>query len=152
MRAKTRRRWGRFAAVAAFVLYLIILAYFLFFSERYGRGSDHTYHYNLTPFREIRRYFQYRHILGWEYFVVNIYGNVLAFMPFGFFLPVVSKANRGFFNVALYSFEFSLGVELVQLAFQVGSFDVDDLIMNTAGGILGYLFYFIFRKKLKHLL
>lgn len=152
MKAKTKRRWGRIFARIVFVLYLVVLAYFLFFSERYGRGEARTYRYNLTPFKEIERYIHYREQLGWEYFVVNIYGNILAFLPFGFFLPIISAANRKFINVALYSFEFSLGIELVQLSFQVGIFDVDDLIMNTVGGILGFILYWLFRKKLKRFL
>ena len=41
----------------------------------------------------------------------------------------------------LYSFELSLLVELLQLVFKVGSFDVDDLFLNTIGGLLGYLVY-----------
>ena len=39
----------------------------------------------------------------------------------------------------LYSFELSLLVELLQLVFKVGSFDVDDLLLNTIGGLLGYI-------------
>ena len=152
MRAKTKKRLGRIFARIVFVLYLMVLAYFLFFSERYGRGEAQAYRYNLKPFREIERYIHYREQLGWEYFIVNIYGNILAFLPFGFFLPIISAANRKFFNVALYSFEFSLGIELVQLSFQVGIFDVDDLIMNTIGGILGFILYWLFRKKLKRFL
>lgn len=149
MRAKTKKRLGRIFARIVFVLYLVVLAYFLFFSERYGRGHAQDYRYNLTPLKEIKRYLQYREQLGWEYFIVNIYGNILAFLPFGFFLPIISAANRKFLNVALYTFEFSLGIELVQLSFQVGTFDVDDLIMNTIGGVLGFILYWLFRDKLK---
>lgn len=150
MKAETRKKWGKRALRVLFVLYLIVLAYFLFFSERYGRTDIKSdYHYNLKPFKEIKRFIKYRSQLGWEIFIVNIFGNVLAFVPFGFFLPIVSSENRTFLKVALYSFEFSLCAELIQLSFQVGTFDVDDLIMNTAGGILGYLFFWTQKKKLK---
>lgn len=150
MKAETRKKVGKKAIRIIFVLYLIVLAYFLFFSERYGRaGGQGDYHYNLVPFKEIKRFIHYRSQIGWEYFVVNIFGNVLAFAPFGFFLPIVSSQNRSFLSVALYSFEFSLCVELIQLSFQVGTFDVDDLIMNTLGGILGYLIFLTQKKKLK---
>lgn len=133
-------------------MYVVVLAYFLFFSEHYGRGGVKGYQYNLIPFQEIRRYLKYRHLLGPEYFIVNIFGNVLAFVPFGFFLPIISEENRSFFATALYSFELSLGVELVQLSFQVGIFDVDDIMMNTFGCVLGYILFFLFRKKLSRLL
>ena len=68
-------------------------------------------------------------------------GNIIAFMPFGSFLPIYSKRCRNVWMTVLYSFELSLLVELLQLVFKVGSFDVDDLFLNTIGGLLGYLVY-----------
>lgn len=126
-----------------FVLYLIFLAYFLFFSDYFGRGSHirENYAYNLVPFKEIRRFIVYRHVVGIRSFLLNIVGNVLGFMPLGFFLPVISRRSRLWFNTVLLSFLFSLCVETVQLIFKVGSFDVDDMILNTTGGILGYILY-----------
>ncbi|WFR56212.1 VanZ family protein [Anaerocolumna sp. AGMB13025] len=133
-----------------FVLYIILLAYFLFFSERYGRTiiSD-QYRYNLVLFKEVRRYILYRKEIGLESFIVNIFGNVLAFAPFGFVLPIISPGNRKLINVALLSFEFSLTVELIQLIFKVGIFDVDDIFMNTLGGILGGICFIICYKLTK---
>lgn len=152
MKAKTVKKWGRPVVVSVFVVYLAVLAYFLFFSERYGRGTTGEYHYNLIPLQEIKRFIKYRDVIGWEGFIVNIFGNVLAFAPFGFLLPIVSKQNRTFFKVVLYSFEFSLFIELIQLSFRVGTFDVDDLLMNTIGGVLGYLFFLAQKKRLRHFL
>lgn len=152
MKAKTVKKWGKPVVVGIFVIYLAVLAYFLFFSERYGRGETGEYHYNLVPLQEIKRFIKYRDVIGWEGFIVNIFGNVLAFAPFGFLLPIVSKQNRSFFCAVLYSFEFSLFIELIQLSFQVGTFDVDDLLMNTIGGMLGYLFFLTQKKRLRHFL
>ena len=50
---------------------------------------------------------------------------------------------RHIFCTVWYSFELSLVVELLQLIFKVGSFDVDDLLLNTVGGMLGFLVYFL---------
>ncbi|ADL04200.1 VanZ family protein [Lacrimispora saccharolytica] len=126
-----------------FIFYLIFLAYFLFFSDYFGRGShaQAEYAYNLTPFKEIRRFIVYRHVVGWESFLLNIVGNIVGFMPCGFFLPVISRRSRRWFNTVLLSFLFSLCIETIQLVFKVGSFDVDDMILNTLGGILGYILY-----------
>ena len=125
-----------------FIIYLIILFYLLFFCDRYGRtGLRQEYHYNLVPFQEIRRFIQYREILGVESFMVNIVGNIVAFCPFGFMLPILNSKKRGILYVTLVSFEFSLFIELMQLITKVGCYDVDDLIMNTIGGILGYIAY-----------
>lgn len=126
-----------------FLCYLILLAYFLFFSDYFGRGS-HTqqeYAYNLTPFKEIRRFIVYRHVVGIQSFFLNIVGNIVGFMPFGFFLPVISRRSRHWYNTVLLSYLFSLSIETIQLVFKVGSFDVDDMILNTLGGMLGYILY-----------
>jgi glycopeptide antibiotics resistance protein len=133
-----------------FVLYLILLAYFLFFSEHYGRTiSSGEYRYNLTLFKEVKRFIEYRDVIGPEAFIVNIFGNVLAFAPFGFVLPIISPDNRKLLNITLLSLEFSLTIELLQLIFKVGIFDVDDLLMNTIGGFIGGLCFFLARKMLR---
>ena len=135
-----------------FILYIIMLAYFLFFSERYGRTIvSNEYRYNLTILKEVRRFITYRELIGFESFVVNIFGNIFAFAPFGFVLPIISNKNRGFWNITLLSLEFSLTIELIQLLFKVGIFDVDDIIMNTIGGMIGYLCFFIGHKIYKSL-
>ena len=62
-----------------FYIYILLLAYFLFFSEHYGRDLV-TQQYNLQLFKEIKRFIRYRDQIGIEGFVVNIFGNVLAFV------------------------------------------------------------------------
>ncbi|MGF7143613.1 glycopeptide antibiotics resistance protein [Anaerotaenia torta] len=127
-----------------FYVYIILLSYFLFFSEHYGRGcAVEGYRSNLEFLKEIKRFIRYRQQLGLEVFVVNILGNILAFAPFGFLLPQLSRRYRRFWRIALLSVVFSLAVETTQLVLKVGIFDVDDILMNTLGGILGYVFYFI---------
>lgn len=78
--------------------------------------------------------------------LVNLLGNVAAFLPFGFFLPALNEKNRSFFHVTLMSFEFSLLIECIQLFSKVGSFDVDDMILNTLGGSLGFLCFLAAKK------
>lgn len=132
----------RTAAVVLFWIYFIVLFYFLFFSEEMGRTfNDRAYQYNLTPLKEIRRFIQYRDMLGKKVVFLNLAGNVIAFMPFGIFLPIFFKRCRHLFYTVWYSFELSLIVEVLQLIFKVGTFDVDDLILNTAGGLLGFIVY-----------
>lgn len=142
---KTKR--GRFCGWIIFYTYLVLLAYFLFFSERYGRTFRlEEYRYNLTLFQEIRRYFQYHNSFQKELFILNMFGNVLAFVPFGFLLPLLDSQCKKPVSIAFLSFEVSLLVELVQLISKTGIFDIDDILLNTAGGVIGYLFYFIFLK------
>ncbi|MBH1939283.1 VanZ family protein [Mobilitalea sibirica] len=125
-----------------FYLYIILLCYFLFFSEHYGRDLiSEDYRYNLEFFKEIKRFIKYREILGLESFVVNILGNILAFAPFGLLLPLLNKRYRRIFYVTFLSCTFSLAIELVQMYSKVGIFDVDDVVLNTLGGLIGYLFF-----------
>ena len=128
-----------------FYLYIILLFYFLFLSERYGRDNpSDELRYNLVFFQEIKRFIQYRHLLGFENFVVNILGNVIAFAPFGFLLPILKKSYRHFLVITFLSLVFSLSIELIQLTTRVGIFDVDDILLNTVGGVLGYIIFLVF--------
>ena len=125
-----------------FIVYLLSLAYFLFFAEATGRNfADRTYQYNLIPFHEIRRFIVYRRQLGFAAVALNLAGNVLAFVPFGVFLPLLVKRVRPFGKTVLLGFEFSLFVEVVQLFSKVGSFDVDDILLNTLGVLGGYALF-----------
>ena len=122
-----------------FILYLCLLAYFMFFSESFGRtDTDRGYQYNLVPFKEITRYFRHYDVLGPTLFMINMIGNVAAFMPFGFFLPIISRRSKKWYNTVMFGFVFSLMLETLQLVFKVGSFDVDDMFLNTLGAAAGF--------------
>ena len=139
IRRKVRISRKRKCAILLFLLYFGILFYFLFFSEKMGRTFvEREYHYNLVPFYEIKRFLKYHEVLGLGAVILNIGGNVAAFMQFGFFVPIFSRRCKYFLNTVYYSFELSLVVEIIQLVTKVGSFDVDDIILNTIGGALGY--------------
>lgn len=126
-----------------FVLYLVLLTYFLFFAEEMGRSPNirAQYSYNLSLFKEIRRFIVYRHILGYQAVFLNIAGNVVAFMPFGFFLPVIWQRTKHWYTTTLLAFVVSFCIEVTQLVMRVGSFDVDDLFLNTVGAFAGYLVF-----------
>lgn len=130
-----------------FIMYLCLLSYFMFFSESFGRtDTDREYAYNLIPFKEITRFFRYCRIIGWQAFLINMVGNVAAFMPCGFFLPVVSRRSKRWQNTVVFSFAFSFMLETIQLVFKVGSFDVDDMLLNTLGAALGFVCYRIVQR------
>lgn len=137
---RKHKKGYRIAAWLLFGIYLILMIYFLFFAESMGRTlTEQEYHYNLHPFREIHRYLAYYRIIGISAVFMNLAGNILAFLPFGLFFPFLSCKSRSLWKVTLISFEVSLLVELIQLVARVGCCDVDDMILNTLGGMLGYL-------------
>lgn len=127
------------------VLYLVLLTYYLFFAETMGRTPDvHSeYSYNLVLLKEIRRFIVHREILGYKAVILNLVGNVAAFMPFGFILPEVWNQLNHWYTITLLGFLFSLCIETAQLAGRVGSFDVDDLLLNTIGAMIGYFAFVV---------
>lgn len=123
-----------------FLSYLMLLMYFMFFSEMLGRtDASRIFSYNLQPFKEIMRFWKYREVLGYQAVFWNLGGNILCFMPFGYFVMWLWKNMDRWYLVASLSLYLSLLIELVQYFMKVGSFDVDDLLLNTIGGILGYI-------------
>ena len=142
---QSTKKWVRRVGMVLFVIYVLLLMYLLFFSEEYGRVAemDREYQYNLVPFVEIRRFLIYREQLGNFAVFTNLFGNVVGFVPFGLLLPVIFRNFRKDGLIVLTGFALSLTVETIQLITKVGSFDVDDLILNTLGAFLGYLTFAI---------
>lgn len=70
--------------------------------------------------------------------------NIVMTIPFGFQFPLVSRKKPSFFRTVFFTFLFSLSIEVIQPLFN-GYSDITDLITNTLGGAIGYLFYLIFR-------
>jgi len=137
----TRKEIGRLSLLLL-VVYAGIVIYFVLFSDRLGRTDGYsTYRYNLVLLDEIRRFIRYRESVSVGAFVLNMLGNLLVFFPAGFLIPLWREKKTGVIRILIYCFLFSLGIELLQLATRVGVFDVDDLLLNTLGGLLGYVSY-----------
>lgn len=138
------RKGIKISGAFLFGIYIIFLVYALFFAEGYGRGADGALiGCNTVPFREIMRYLRYRDVLGNRAVFLNLAGNVIGFMPFGALLPVMARDARKAWKTGLLGFEISALVELSQLLFQVGCFDVDDMILNTCGALAGYSVFYV---------
>lgn len=128
-----------------FIIYIVGLFYFTFFAEALGRGGmeagSGAARFNLIPFTEIRRFWVYRKQLGMGAFMLNVVGNILVFVPCGFLLPAISKRCRRAQGCVIVGFLISFFIECTQLVFRVGSFDVDDMLLNTLGAALGFSAY-----------
>ena len=112
-----------------FLIYILLL-FQLLTSTEINQSSGINY----VPFTEILRY-----EFGSQLFLYNVLGNILVFVPFGYFISYYIKAKKitPIFVVTLIA---STCVELVQL--KIGrSFDVDDILLNVLGGLFGYLLY-----------
>ena len=158
------RKWVRFF----FLVYVTMMLWLLF--DRSGAVKGVPYwqqvqqNINLKPFHTVGSYW---HILTnrayyvekWEsasiYFYhariafVNLAGNVVMFVPLGCFIPAVWKKCASLFRCFFCALGMILAVEIFQLLTLLGSCDVDDLILNMAGVVLGYGIYRLYHPK-KH--
>ena len=93
---------------------------------------------NFTLFRTIRMYIRYwGRLNSFE----NLFGNFFLFYPLGFLLPFIQKESRHWWVLLINSFLLVCGIELFQLLTAFGEFDVDDILLNCLGAMLGYLGY-----------
>lgn len=94
---------------------------------------------NVIPFIKLLDYPETRDIL------INVIGNTTMFMPIGVIFPIVYKKLDTPAKVILAGVGFTLCIEILQLPFFDRVTDVDDLILNSVGFVLGYLLYRLFR-------
>lgn len=109
-----------------------------------------THGINLLPLKVL--FETYREVfinLNINYFIINFLGNIIMFMPIGFFIPLLWEIPDK--KIIIVGLLFSLFIEVCQLFLNRGT-DVDDLILNTLGTILGLLVYKFLYKKFKNLI
>ena len=121
-----------------FVSYLICLFYVISFEDVQWSTS------NFIPFKEITRY-----PIGSKLFLKNVIGNIIMFVPLGFFLGYFLKIKKKkwlFLLVILCSTLIECMQDVIGRVF-----DIDDILLNVVGGFLGYLTYDDFDKMKKQL-
>ena len=111
-----------------FIIYILCLFYVVTFHDVSWSDS------NFTPFKEILRY-----SIGSKLFFKNVIGNMAMFVPFGFFVSYFLKLEK-VYSITFFTVITSFTIEITQLL--IGRvFDVDDLILNLIGGIVGFIIY-----------
>ncbi len=115
-----------------FIIYILLLYELLTRSE-----LNHNSGFNLAPFTEMFRY-----PIGSKGFYFNVVGNIVMFIPFGYFISTYIKPKK-MLPILLVSVISSTTVEFVQSC--IGrSFDVDDILLNAVGALIGFLLYVSF--------
>lgn len=129
----------------AFVIYCLALIYILLINGRhniYGLAFSDYFRQmtNLVPFKTIMLYINAvtENRIEIKTAVLNIFGNLVLFLPMGIFLPSLSKKLCSFGRCVLVSSVIIIVFELLQLLLMVGTFDIDDFILNIAGAALGF--------------
>lgn len=123
-------------------LKMLIYIVYCFLLFRLVTTTDfESYSNNFIPFKEIMRY-----KLTSVLFYRNVVGNILLFLPFGFLITdmIHDKTNKlNIFISTFVVFMTSLSIEVIQM--HIGrSFDIDDIILNVIGGIIGFVIFWIY--------
>ncbi len=135
-----------------FVVYLLILFKVILFkyplvqmkeivdswqSDVFWEGMHRA---NFECFRTIKLYIRY-----WDHKELNSFGNlignVLIFIPFGYMMPRLFEKSKKLLIFLAQLLILILGLELVQLYTNFGVFDVDDILLNCLGGLIGFVLY-----------
>src|SRR5678816_4320445 len=146
--------------VARYLLFVVFIVYMFLLSEYILLARVHTStenyvslkhikasidkgkrNANLKPFKTIKLMYYGKHI-STDMQYKNLGGNLFGFAPLGILLPLLFRRLRSLIPVIAVVFAISLAYELMQLCTGLGIFDVDDLILNTSGGIIGFIVHF----------
>lgn len=111
---------------------LLFYSYLLINTVFFARDARRSI--NLTPFDMIAK----------EGFTLNVWGNIVMFIPLGLYFADFMKQFR-FWKALGYIFGTSLGIETLQYILKRGASDIDDLLLNTLGGLIGIFMYLVFK-------
>ena len=141
--------WKREAVLLLMYINLAVIIRFTFFPMSKVNGyiqplifdiaTAFPFRVNLFPLVNLFDYDSKRDLL------LNVIGNVAMFIPSGIILPIIYKRLDTFVKVLLTGGGISLCIEIIQLPFSVRATDIDDLILNTVGVIIGYGIYALIR-------
>ena len=119
---------------------LTLTGYFILFREVAAHGWWHRVLHrvqtkeriNLQPFLMFKQF---------QIASTQVIGNLVMLLPLGIYIPLLFPGLSGFFRVFIICLFVSVSIELMQLITSVRSTDIDDVILNTSGAVVGYIVY-----------
>lgn len=132
-----KNKIAKFSMSIVFIYYVILLFNMVIFA-RY----DSVYGYNLVPFKSILEALKSDDLY---FMVINIFGNLVVFMPLEYFIINLFEIKRFSLNFIL-SFLIILIIEILQFVFKIGVFDIDDILLSFFGMMMFYVIYNYVRK------
>lgn len=137
-------------SVWIFVLYMLILIFVLIFKfpspifwkliDHWKNGGEIYWEKpHLVPFEIISYYVKNVHSFD-DWFFKNLACNIIMFMPYGFLVPLFSKKNK-WWQVLIFGVILSVLLEVIQGLLGIGISDIDDVILNSFGLLVGYGIY-----------
>lgn len=136
-----------FFIISAF-LYFIILIYILF-ARKINYWEDLSmidyikYSSNIIPFKTISKYIKYifNGNINTDISVKNLVVNFIIFLPMGIYIPYFIRKINKYTYYIITIFIIILTLEITQVISRKGSFDIDDIILNLTGAIIGFRIY-----------
>ncbi len=138
----------RFCVIGLFFIYMVVLLRIILFKQvalynllsAFG-SMERTI--SIIPFSSLLD--MINNNISLVRIIENVLGNIVLFIPFGLLLPIV--INEKSKKILLYGFGTSVFIEIAQFIFALGSSDIDDILFNTLGVIVGYTLYIILQRK-----
>ncbi len=156
-----KNKRARFLMTLVFIVYLMLLFSMTLLPDL--ENITYETSYNLIPITSIDNFFydmMENGIINWEFLAsrptnitdilmntftnsfMNLVGNILLFLPLGLLYPLIRKKRVGFLEIFLISLGTTVLIESLQYLFLTSRrADIDDIILNLLGGILGYGLY-----------
>ena len=135
-----KKKYRQFWLTLLFFSYVALMIWLLFGQRSLGASGAENL--NVVPFTTLKLYWNLlknstndalvRHAF------INLVGNVVMFIPLGYFLPGVCRRTRNFFAMVLYTAVVIILIETLQYITGLGSCDIDDLILNVPGVMTGW--------------
>lgn len=141
----TNNRNIRWVTWLIFISYTLFLCFKLFIDGPF-RFANGNRSYNLYPFKTISTMISNYNFVP-NVVLINIAGNIAAFIPLGFLAPIIFRRTVKLRQIALTGAVVSLAAELIQIILARGAFDIDDIFLNIVGTIFGFLLFKIFLQK-----
>lgn len=140
-----RGRIGTVFLYGVFICYILFLIKLLFLSrvsllDLFDSQRTLDRSINLIPFYSIKEYIFSNSATIKKFAFSNVVGNIVIFIPLGTYLSLF-KNNKRVINNLLFIFIVSLFIEIIQGLLGIGASDIDDIILNCLGGLVGILGY-----------
>lgn len=135
MRFLPKEKWKYFVGTLATLYWISMIVSMTML----GRIKTEAPQMELRLFWCIKEAWTAKNAMDWYFFT----GNIALFIPLGVILPCFFNFSRRWWKCLLIGFQVSLAVEILQLALHLGLFELDDLVNNTFGCLLGYSLYII---------
>lgn len=135
-------KW-KYSGIVFITVYCLMLLYWMFIGFGRSRHPGSPLSYNVIPLETIGIYLNYGWKMPSRVWIVNLIGNIAVFVPIGLVLPMIMKRFRSWLRITIAFLPGILVLETMQMLLRVGSFDVDDVILNTLGIWIGWFMFFL---------